>query len=123
MKRLVEFPLESGGYILAEVEVPAGKGLVPAATPEAGVAGRAMQTFEAALEKVKPAAGSLIQKLSDLSPGEIEMEFGITLSADAGAFLASAGAEAHFKVTLTWTSGEQAKNAPKNAPKNAAGEA
>jgi hypothetical protein len=102
MKRLVEFPLEKGGTVLAEVEVPAGKSLVPAATDGAGVAGKATRTFESALDTVKPAAASLVTKLSDLTPGTIELEFGITLSADAGAFFATTGAEAQFKIKLKW---------------------
>ncbi len=30
------------------------------------------------------------------------MEFGLKLSAEAGAFVASVGGEAHYKVTLKW---------------------
>jgi hypothetical protein len=102
MKKLVEFPLENGGSILAEVDVPTEQSLVPAGTDVTGVAGKATRTFEAALDTLRPAASSLVTKLSDLAPGTIELEFGITLSADAGAFFASAGTEAQFKIKLTW---------------------
>jgi Trypsin-co-occurring domain 1 len=102
MKRLIEFPLEMGGTVLAEVEVAQGSSLVPAATDAAGVAGTATRTFESALDTVKPAAASLVKKLGDLAPGAIELEFGITLSAEAGAFFAAAGTTAQFKIKLTW---------------------
>jgi hypothetical protein len=32
----------------------------------------------------------------------VGVEFGVTLSAEAGAFIAAAGTAANFKVTLTW---------------------
>ncbi|HEY1454471.1 MAG TPA: CU044_2847 family protein [Roseiarcus sp.] len=105
MKKLVEFPLKDGGVVLAEVEAPGAKSLVPAAASASGVAGQATQTFESALDTIKPAAQRLVEKMSDLTPGGIELEFGITLSADAGAFFAAVGAEAQFKIKLTWTKG------------------
>ena len=102
MKRLIEFDLEDGGSILVEVEEPEGA-VVPAARA-GGVPEKARQTFEAALEKIKPAAGTIIAKLRGLSdpPDEVGVEFGLKLSAEAGAFVASAGTEANYKVTLTW---------------------
>ncbi len=102
MKRLVEFPLEEGGTILVEVEMPEGAGMVPAARGE--VVQRAQQTFEAALEKVRPAAQAIIKKLRALHdpPDEIEVEFGLKMSAETGAVIAAAGVEANYKVTLTW---------------------
>ena len=102
MRQLVQFPLEDGGSILVEVEMPEGTGMVPAARGE--VAQRAQQTFEAALEKVRPAAQAIIKKLRALHdpPDEIEVEFGLKMSAEAGAVVAAAGVEANYKVTLTW---------------------
>lgn len=35
-------------------------------------------------------------------PNEVSVEFGLKLDAEAGAYIAKAGAEAGFKVTLTW---------------------
>jgi len=65
---------------------------------------RAGQTFEAALDKIRPAAQAIIQKLRALHdpPDEIEVEFGLKLNAQAGAFIAAAGTEANYRVTLTW---------------------
>ena len=36
------------------------------------------------------------------SPDEVQVEFGLLLSAEAGAVLAAASATANYKVTMTW---------------------
>jgi len=106
MGQLIEFPLENGGSIIVEVEEPA-EGMVPAARPGEVVA-KAEQTFEAALDRVRPIATVLIRKVRDLAdpPDKAELEFGLKLTAEAGAVLTSAGGEAHCKVTLTWERGK-----------------
>ena len=104
MKRLVEFPLEDGGSILVEVEAEEPEGMVPAARGAKGVPEKAHQTFEAAMERVRPAAAVIIKKLRALHdpPDEMEVEFGLKMDAKAGAVVAAAGVEANYKVTLTW---------------------
>lgn len=103
MKRLVEFPLEDGTTMLVEIEEPDQGGLVKASRAD-DVIVKAQQTLEKSLEKVKPAAQVVIQQLRKLhdAPNEIQVTFGLKLSADAGAVLASAGAEANYTVTLKW---------------------
>ncbi|MBC7334659.1 MAG: hypothetical protein H5U01_00075 [Clostridia bacterium] len=104
MKRLIEFPLEDGTTIMVEVEEPEGAGMMPAARGGPGMPEKAHQTFEAALEKIRPAAQTIVKKLRALHdpPDEIEVEFGMKLNAQAGALVAAAGTEANYKVTLTW---------------------
>jgi len=108
MRRLVEFPSESGEPILVEVEDMglAGetrRGLSPSAVVE-----RAQTSFEDALEKARPMATGLVAKLRAIGdaagnpPDEVQVEFGIVLNAEAGAVLASASAGANYKVTMTW---------------------
>ena len=99
MKRLIEFPLNEGGSILVEVDEAEPKGGMERAARPGEVAVRASQAFEDALEKIRPAAQTIIVKLRGLSdpPDEVAVEFGIKLSAEAGAFVASAGAEANYK--------------------------
>lgn len=105
MKRLVEFPLADGTAILVEVDAAAdsgGKAVRGAAAAE--VAERACDTLEAALAKMRPAAEAIIGRLRDLSqpPDTIAVEFGLKLSASAGAVIAAAATEANFKIDLTW---------------------
>jgi hypothetical protein len=104
MKRLIEFPLQDGGSMVVEVDEPAPEGVVKAARP-GEVAARAKETLEDALDKIKPAAQAVVTRLRELhdAPDEIGVEFGIKLSAEAGAFVASAGVEANYKVTLKWS--------------------
>jgi len=106
VKRLVEFPQEDGTSVVVEIDdsMPEG-GVVRAARP-GEIAERASQTFEAALSKIKPMAGAIFTTLKDLAqcPEQIQVEFGVKITASAGAVLASAGVEGNYKVTLTWTS-------------------
>jgi hypothetical protein len=99
---LIEFPLEDGSSIWVEVRDTETGGLVPAARGD--LPARAAQTFESALERVRPAAQTVIQKLRDLpdTPDEIEVEFGLKLSAEAGAIIAAGGVEANYRVVLKW---------------------
>ncbi|HEY8201058.1 MAG TPA: CU044_2847 family protein [Actinomycetota bacterium] len=105
MKRLVEFPQEDGTSLVVEIDetVPEG-GVVRAARP-GEIAEKATQTFEAALSKIKPMAEAIFTTLKDLAqcPEQIQVEFGVKITANAGAVLASAGVEGNYKVTLTWT--------------------
>ena len=109
VKRLIEFPLDDGTSVVVEVDEPEAEGGVVKAARPGEVAERATQTFEAALEKIRPAAAAIIAKLRDLGdpPDEIGVEFGIKLTAKAGAVLASAGVEANYQVTLTWKGKQQ----------------
>ena len=101
----MEFSLEEGGSILVEVDerLPAAVTKMRSATP-GELAERAKFTFEAALEKIRPVADVIISKLRALgdSPNEVAVNFGIKLTAEAGAIIASDGAEANYNVTLTW---------------------
>ena len=105
MKRLVEFPLADGGSIHVEVESamePGGRAVRGMDTSE--VAERAADTLETALAKIRPAAEAIILRLRDLSqpPDVVAVEFGLKLSASAGAVIAAAATEANFKIDLTW---------------------
>ena len=106
MKRLVEFPSASGDPILVEVEDPelAG-GTTRRGLSTSSVVERAQTSFEDALEKAQPMASGLVSKLRSIadSPDEVQVEFGLSLSAQAGAILvAGASAGANYKVTLKW---------------------
>lgn len=58
-----------------------------------------------ALAKVKPIAASIFEALRDpiAAPREIEVEFGVKLSAEANVLISSTAAEGHFKIALKWT--------------------
>jgi len=99
------FPLENGGAVRVEAdEIVPSKGLQDAGRGSE-VAQRAKQTFEEALDQIKPGTEVLLQRLAGLTdgPDEIEVEFGLKLSAEAGAFIASGKVEANYTVKLKWT--------------------
>ena len=109
MKRLVEFPSDSGDPIVVEVEdieLAGGGGTTRRGLSPSGVIDRAQTSFEDALEKAQPMASGLVSKLRSIadSPDEVQVEFGLSLSANAGAILvAGASAGANYKVTIKWT--------------------
>jgi Trypsin-co-occurring domain 1 len=100
MKRLVEFPLEEGGSVVVQIDEPDTGGTVRAARGDA--IEQAKETLEDALNKVLPAARSVVEKLENMRPNEIEVTFGISLSFKAGAFITT-GTDANFGVTVRWT--------------------
>lgn len=103
MKRLVEFPLEDGTSLLVEVEESDAEGLRRVSRQDPNLIERAQQTLEKSLERVKPTAQAILEKLRELqdAPDEVEVQFGLNLSAAAGIVLAS-GITANYTVKLKW---------------------
>jgi hypothetical protein len=102
--QLIEFPVGGGQSILVQVEDTAAGPVTRGIGGAQSVATRASQTFEEAISRVRPAAEAIVAQLRSLAtaPDEVEVEFGLALSAEAGAFIAAASTEANFKLTLTW---------------------
>jgi Trypsin-co-occurring domain 1 len=103
----VKFPLESGGEVLVRVDpsVPdagvvtrGGREYIQGAIEQAG------QSFESALSTIRLVADAVVSQLTHLAstPDEARVEFGLELTAKAGALLAAAGAGAQLRVALTW---------------------
>ncbi len=103
MKQLIEFPLEDGTSIVMEVdEEQAGATRVSREPGE--IVAKATQTFEAAMDRLRPMAQEIIGKLRDIkeSPDEVNVEFGLKFSATAGVIIAGMGSEATLKISLKW---------------------
>jgi hypothetical protein len=105
MRSLVKFPLEDGSFAIVEVEEPEQLGIRDAKRDRIL---DSQITLEAAIDRVRPGVAVVLAKVRSMAKGiaadEIELEFGIKLSAEAGAIFASAGLEANYKVTLRWHS-------------------
>lgn len=100
MVELVAVPLDSGGVIVVEMD-HAQAGVVKAG--RAGqIVGTAAQSLEAALESVTPAVQSILAKLRQSRPREVTVEFGLMLTAEAGAVIAKTASGCHLTVTLRW---------------------
>ncbi|MBE9039735.1 hypothetical protein IQ235_02875 [Oscillatoriales cyanobacterium LEGE 11467] len=103
MKHIVEFPIEGGGAILIEVDEP------PAPTDDRigigdDVAQKAKQSFEAAIGKIQPVANAIIEKVKGLNEpaDEVEVKFGLKMSGELGAVVASGKADVNYEITLKW---------------------
>ena len=104
MKRLVEFPLDQGGSVIVEVDDLAASPTMRGLKNSSALVEQADKTFQDATAAVTPAARSLIAQLRSIddAPDEVGIEFGVQLSAQTGAFIASVAGQANFKVSLTW---------------------
>lgn len=58
--------------------------------------------FAEAIERVRPAVGRVLATLQELSPGAVEVEFGLKLTGQAGAVFARVASEGHIRVKATW---------------------
>ena len=105
MKRLVEFNLVATGQtVLVEVD-----DLVPAegqmrVSVGGAMAEKAPKAFDAALAGIRPIASSFMRQVTNAvaDADEVQVEFGIKLTAAAGIILASASGEGHCKVSMKW---------------------
>jgi hypothetical protein len=105
METLVRFPLASGGSVVVQVN-ERQSGPVPAASP-GEFAAKAKMTFEQAAAQLRPIAKTLLEQVKDLGPENVEIELGISFSAEAGVILARTSAEGTCKITLSWKKSPQ----------------
>nr|WP_031159076.1 CU044_2847 family protein [Streptomyces durhamensis] len=104
MHKLVEFTTEDGAVVVVETaEAAGGTRLVSRGE---GPAAQATRTFEGALDNVRAAAHSALRVFRDgaLCPDSVELEFGVKLTAEAGAVIAKGAAEGQLVVRLGWSS-------------------
>ena len=110
-KSLAQFRLsaEDDTAFLVEIEQPKtarGESIKRVAAVDTGqMVYEAQQTLEQALDKVKPVASTVISKLKSglTTPAdEVEVTFGLKLSAEAGVVFSSVGGEVTFEVKLKW---------------------
>ncbi|MEU0472863.1 CU044_2847 family protein [Streptomyces olivaceus] len=118
MDGLVEFRTGDGVRVVVEgVEDEEGARLVSRGDGPA----RAARTFEDSLDGVRAAAASALRVFRDgsLRPDAVELEFGVKLSAEAGAVIAKGSAEGHLVVKLSWSPEPAPAPAPFTAPATA----
>jgi hypothetical protein len=104
VQRLVEFPLQDGGSVLVQVDDGGGEVTRGWGDSERRVVEHAQQSFEQAVSRVRPTVQGLLDQLRSLAetPEQIQVEFGLQLSAEVGAFVAGASTTGNFKVSMTW---------------------
>ncbi|MDI3408277.1 CU044_2847 family protein [Streptomyces cavernicola] len=106
MDNLVEFKAADGAHVVVEVagDDPTGGARLAARGGDNGPV-QAPRTFENSLESARAAAESALRVFRDgsLQPDAVEIEFGVKLTAEAGAVIAKTAIEGHLLVKLSWT--------------------
>lgn len=101
-------------------ELPRGPVLRGGLSSEAVVT-RAGESFEAVVQRAQPAAAAVLNAVRSgpHPPAEVTVEFGLQLSAELGAVIASSAIQANFTVTLTWRREESGERAATSIPPTA----
>lgn len=102
MDDLVEFTTDDGTHVvMADVEDVHGSHLISRGD---GGPSRAVRTFEESLAGARAAAESALRvfRTGSLRPDSVEIEFGVRMSAEAGAVIVKGTAEGHLVVRLAW---------------------
>ena len=103
MPELVRFALADGGWAVAEVDNSVAVVRAGARGPDGIITATA--SLDQVMEQVRRVADTAVRGLRDsvTKPDGLEIEFGVALSAQAGAVLVKGGLSAHIKVRLSWT--------------------
>lgn len=104
----VELPIggADGPQDVVRVEVveTGADGLVRVARP-GQVMARASRSLGEMVTGIRPVAQSFVDGFRGMAqaPDELNLEFGLSVSAEADVVISSTAAEANFKISLTWT--------------------
>lgn len=104
MKQLVEFRSSNDETIMVEVtDVSTEDGITRAGKQQELIV-KANQSLESALGKIRTLAEAIVDCLNSVSrkPSEVEVEFSLKMSAEAGVVIASGQIEANYTVKLKW---------------------
>ena len=116
-KAIAEFELEAGSHVTALFAVPEPKddnALQEAGADIGQLVYRAKQTLGEALDAVQPVADTIMSRMTTglTKPAkEVEVKFGLTLTAEAGAIFTSVGGDVTFEITLKWDNSENGATA------------
>ncbi|MFG2825056.1 CU044_2847 family protein [Kitasatospora sp. NPDC048365] len=103
-QQLARVPLEGGGSILVEA---ADGGVGPVKAGRIGEAIRDLPAgLNAALEPVTDMARTVLSRLRDAGPAELEVEFGVDLATEAGVVITKTAANCHLTVKMVWRKDE-----------------
>jgi hypothetical protein len=105
MADYIETKTKSGATIRIEVEsgrLGAGFGHQSSTKVDSGAAGTSV--YDQTLETIRACANDVIDTLQNLEapPSAASIDFAIKIDGEAGAMIAKSGADAQFKVSLSW---------------------
>jgi hypothetical protein len=96
---VVTYSLDDSTTVRFEIDPPAG-------FQDAG-ADKVIGTVQDALAPAVDTAKLVLDKLKDAKPGEVTVSFGLKVSGKLDWFIARAGTEGNFQITLTWRPGDR----------------
>jgi hypothetical protein len=105
----VEFPFGDGGSVVVVTGGPAIGGdpygsVVRGGRISDAVVTQASESCETVVQRLQPAAVAVLDAVrwGRHSPSDVTDEFGLEMSSDRSAVIASTGVQANCKVTITW---------------------
>ncbi|WDD36063.1 CU044_2847 family protein (plasmid) [Nostoc sp. UHCC 0926] len=104
MTKLVKFDVGDGQTVLIEVEEVKSEEIKPVSKSPGELAAKARKTLSEALDGIEPMVRTLKQRLNALTApeDEVEVKFGVKLSAEIDAVVTKLGSEATYEITLKW---------------------
>lgn len=109
VSRVARLPLEGGGAVLLEEIEDESLSVGPVKAGRLGEAVRDLpRTLQDSLVPVRETARAVLDQLREAGSRSVEVEFGVNLSAKAGAVITSGETAVHLKVRVVWESGESA---------------
>jgi len=115
-KPIAQFQLEEDSDItvLFAVPEPSDDSALEEVGLDAGqMVYKASQTLGQALDAVQPVTNAIFSRFKaglTTPADEVEIKFGLTLSADAGAIFSSVGGDVNFEITLKWSKQQQSSS-------------
>ena len=72
--------------------------------PSGRLVERTQQSLDDVLAHARPAVSALLRQVREQedAPDELEVEFGVQVSLEVGAYIAAASSQANFRVTMRW---------------------
>jgi hypothetical protein len=105
-KRIVGIPLEPNGPVILaavdEADAFESEDAFARAAKETQLDATGRSMLEALDAVITPTARVMMERLKELSPDSVQLEFGLSLVGKAGLVFASAEAEGHFSVKMSW---------------------
>jgi len=107
MERLAIFTTADGDEVAVQVAddgLASPGGLTTRGIPSGRLIERTEQSLDEVLSHARPAVASLLRQVrqQEDAPDELEVEFGIQISLEVGAYIAAASSTANFRVTMRW---------------------
>ena len=110
MLRLATFTTPDGQDVTIQVTDDGGySGVTTRGLPAGRLVERTEQSLDEVMGHIRPAVNSLLRTMREQedAPDELEVEFGIQISLEVGAYIAAASSTANFRVTMRWLDGRR----------------